>query len=374
MKKILRALSLSLAVMLLMMSCGLAEVLRYGKEGDEVAKLQAALTDLTYYTGEIDGKFGKLTLAAVKAFQKDAALKVDGRVGDLTKAKLTELTGLVFAPDEEPKPDPVIPTGLFKGDYRTMQFGTAGDRVRIMQRALVALGFDCAVDGDFKSATHAAVKAFQRIVGLTQDGKAGKKTLQKLESYFNDEGECLSGPIAGNTPAEPEVDPDAPAYGVPERKLRYGDTGLDVKFAMQRLYDLGFYNKKVDEKFGAGMLAAVKAFQRKNSLTADGVLGPKSLGVLFSDTVLDSDDAIPVIPEDNGPRILKKGDKGEDVKAVQVRLIALGYYTGKLDGKFGEGTWNAVRVFQARNALTVDGKVGPRTLEKLNGETAVPAY
>jgi len=374
MKKTLRVLSLALAVMLLMMSCGLAEVLRYGKEGDEVAKLQAALTDLTYYTGEIDGKFGKLTLAAVKAFQKDAALKVDGRVGDLTKAKLTELTGLEFAPDEEPKPDPVIPTGLFKGDYRTMQFGTAGPRVRIMQRALVALGFDCDVDGDFKSDTHAAVKAFQRIVGLTQDGKAGKKTLQKLESYFNDEGECLSGPIAGNTPAEPEPDPNAPVYGVPERKLRYGDTGLDVKYAMQRLYDLGFYNKKVDEKFGAGMLAAVKAFQRKNSLTADGVLGPKSLGVLFSDNVLDEDDAVPVIPEDNGPRTLKKGDKGDDVKAVQVRLIALGYYTGKLDGKFGEGTYNAVRIFQARNALKVDGKVGPRTLEKLDAPDAVPAW
>ena len=374
MKKTLRVLSLALALMMLMMSCGLAEVLRYGKEGDEVAKLQAALTDLNYYKGEIDGKFGKLTLAAVKAFQKDAALKVDGRVGDLTKAKLTELTGLEFAPDEEPKPDPVIPTGLFKGDYRTMQFGTAGPRVRIMQRALVALGFDCDVDGDFKSDTHAAVKAFQRIVGLTQDGKAGKKTLQKLESYFNDEGECLSGPIAGNTPAEPEPDPNAPVYGVPERKLRYGDTGLDVKYAMQRLYDLGFYNKKVDEKFGAGMLAAVKAFQRKNSLTADGVLGPKSLGVLFSDNVLDEDDAVPVIPEDNGPRTLKKGDKGDDVKAVQVRLIALGYYTGKLDGKFGEGTYNAVRIFQARNALKVDGKVGPRTLEKLDAPDAVPAW
>ena len=233
MKKTLRVLSLALALMLLMMSCGLAEVLRYGKEGDEVAKLQAALTELTYYKGEIDGKFGKKTVAAVKAFQKDAALKVDGRVGDLTKAKLTDLTGLVFEPDEEPTPDPVIPTGLFKGDYRTMQYGTAGDRVRILQRALVALGFKCDVDGDYKSDTHAAVKAFQRIVGLTQDGKAGKKTLQRLENYFNDAGECISGPIAGNKPAEPEVDANAPAYGLPERTLRYGDTGLDVKFTVK---------------------------------------------------------------------------------------------------------------------------------------------
>lgn len=374
MKKTLRVLSMFLALMMLMMSCGLAEVLRYGKEGDEVAKLQAALTELNYYKGEIDGKFGKQTVKAVQAFQKDAALKVDGRVGDKTKAKLTDLTGLVFAPDEEPTPDPVIPTGLFKGDYRTMQFGTAGDRVRVMQRALVALGFSCDVDGDFKSDTHAAVKAFQRIVGLTQDGKAGKKTLQKLENYFNDKGECISGPIAGNKPADPEPDPNAPVYGVPERKLRFGDTGLDVKFAMQRLRDLGFYTKKVDEKFGAGMMAAVKAFQRKNSLTADGVLGPKSLEVLFSDAVLDADDLKPVIPEQTGPRILKKGCEGEDVKTVQACLIALGYYTGKLDGKYGNGTYNAVRLFQARNALKVDGKVGPKTLEKMEAVDAVPNW
>ena len=374
MKKILCVLSLALAVMLLAMSSGLAEILCYGAEGEEVAKLQAALTELTYYKGEVDGKFGKKTQTAVKAFQKDAALKADGKVGELTKAKLTDLTGIEFAPDQEPEVLPEIPTGLFAGDYRTMQYGTAGERVRIMQRALVALGFDCKVDGDFQSDTHAAVKAFQKVVGLTQDGKAGKKTLQHLEAYFDANGLCISGPIAGNKPAEPEVDPNAPVYGVPERTLRKGDTGLDVKYAMQRLRDLGYYTKKVDEKFGAGMQAAVKAFQKKNDLTADGVLGAQSLAVLFSENVLDADDLKPVIPENNTPRTLKKGDKGEDVQAVQEALKDLGYYTGKLDGKFGAATEKAVRVFQARNALKVDGKVGPMTLEKLDAADASPAW
>lgn len=371
MKKILRALALSLAMMLLLSTCGVAETLRFRDSGEEVGKLQAALQQLGLYEGELDGKFGKGTLAAVKAFQKAQGLKVDGLAGKNTQLKLEELTGIDFDVEEEAVVP--VPTGLFKGDYRTMQFGTAGPRVRIMQRALVALGFDCEVDADFGSGTHAAVKAFQRIVGLAQDGKAGKKTLQKLESYFNDDGECISGPIAGNTPAEPEVDENAPVYGVPERTLRYGDKGLDVKYTMQRLYDLGYYNKKADQTFGRSMLAAVKAFQRKNSLTADGVLGPKSLAVLFSSDALDADDAIPNL-EPEGPRTLTKGMSGEDVKAVQVRLAALGYYTKKLDGKFGAGTLAAVRVFQARNALTVDGKVGPRTLEQLNSVDAVPAY
>ena len=388
MKKIIaRALALSLTVMMLLTSCGLAETIRFRDTGDEVVKLQDALQLLGYYKGELDGKFGSNTLYAVKWFQKNEGLTVDGLVGAKTQARLMELTDVVFGENEDAEvpetpeepdvpdvPEEEAPKGIFAGDYRTMQYGTAGDRVRIMQRALLALGFEVGqVDGDFGSATHQAVKAFQTIVGLTADGKAGQKTLEKLEAYFDEDGNCTSGPIAGNTPAEPETDPDAPVYGIPQRTLRYGDKGLDVKYTMQRLYDLGYYNKKADETFGSGMLKAIKAFQKKNSLTADGVIGAKTIALLFSDSALDADDAIPTPDEDTTGRTMKIGDSGDDVKAVQVRLSILGYYTGKLDGKFGAGTLKAVRSFQARNALTVDGKVGPRTLETLQSADAVPA-
>lgn len=386
MKKLFsRILALSLTVMLLLTSCALAETLRFRDKGEEVEKLQAALAQLKYYDGEIDGKFGSGTLKAVKAFQKAEALVIDGLAGSKTQARLTELTGIAFGgstetpeepetPDEPETEEPAKPTGLFADDYRTMQIPTAGDRVRILQRALMALGFDVEVDGDYGPKTRKAVMAFQTVVGLGSDGKAGKKTLQKLEGYFDAEGNCTSGPIAGNPPAEPEVDPNAPTYGMPERTLRYGDQGLDVKYIMQRLYDLEYYNKKVDEIFGSGMLKAVKAFQKKNGLTADGKVGPATLKALFSDSVLDADDAIPA-PEEQIPegRTMVKGDKGDDVKAAQIRLTILGYYDGKLDGIFGKGTLAAVRSFQARNALTVDGKIGPRTLAKLQSSSAVSA-
>ena len=61
------------------------------------------------------------------------------------------------------------------------------------------------------------------------------------------------------------------------------------------------------------------------------------------------------------------------VANMQRALAELGYYKSTIDGKFGTGTRTAVRTFQARNALTVDGKVGPRTLEKLMSDDAVPA-
>ncbi len=374
MKKIvMRALALAMAAVLLLASCGLAETLKLNSKGDNVIALQTGLSQLGYYTGKVDGKFGTGTLKAVKGFQKAENLKVDGLAGKATQARLTELTGVVFVEDDDDSAEPEKPKTLFAGDYRTMQFGTGGPRVRTMQRALLALGFDVTVDGGFGSSTHAAVKAFQTIVGLTADGKAGKKTLTKLESYFDADGNCLSGPIAGNKPAKPEADPDAPEYGMPERTLRLNDQGLDVKYVMQRLYDLDFYNKKVDEKFGAGMLAAVKAFQKKNGLTPDGVVGKKSLAVMFSDDVLDADDLVPEPDDDEDTLPLVKGDKGDEVKKVQRRLKELGYSVGTADGIFGAKTQSSVKVFQARNALTVDGKVGQRTWDKLFSESAVPA-
>ena len=382
-KMFLRVLALAMCAMMLMTSCGFATSLRFGMKNDQIVTLQTALKKLGYYKKTIDGNFGSGTYEAVKKFQKDENLKVDGVAGESTLALLEELTGVDFDLTDVPnydydddKEEDKTPKGLFNGNYDTLKYGKTGNRVSILQRALMALGFKVTVDGTFASDTHAAVKKFQLIVGLTSDGKAGKKTLQKLETYFDDNGKCISGPIASFDPAEPEVDPDEPEYGVPERTLRYGAVGLDVKYTMERLYELEYYNKKIDTKFGSGMLAAVKAFQKKNGLTADGVIGPKTLDILFSDVALDADDPVPPALEEEPEegRTLTKGMKGSDVKAVQTRLAALGYYDGKLDGSFGAGTQAAVKLFQARNGMKVDGKVGPRTLAKLNADSAVPAW
>ena len=142
---------------------------------------------------------------------------------------------------------------------------------------------------------------------------------------------------------------------------------------MQRLYDLGYYNKKADEKFGAGMLTAVKAFQKKNGLAVDGAVGKKSLAILFADGVLDADDAIPTPDPEPLKLPYKYGDKGSEIKEVQEKLLALGYKAGKADGVFGKNTRDAVKLFQARNGMTVDGKIGQRTLERLLDGSAVPA-
>ena len=67
------------------------------------------------------------------------------------------------------------------------------------------------------------------------------------------------------------------------------------------------------------------------------------------------------------------GDTGEAVKKVQKRLKKLGYYSGSIDGDYGNGTKTAVKNFQKRNGLTANGKVNSKTLAKLNSSDAKKA-
>lgn len=63
--------------------------------------------------------------------------------------------------------------------------------------------------------------------------------------------------------------------------------------------------------------------------------------------------------------VLKQGSTGDDVKTVQKKLKNWGYYTGSVDGIFGSKTKEAVKYFQRKNGLTVDGIVGTNTLKAL---------
>lgn len=66
---------------------GISGTISYGQTGDKVKKLQQALNALGYNCGNVDGKFGPKTLAAVKKFQKAMGISADGKVGPETKKK-----------------------------------------------------------------------------------------------------------------------------------------------------------------------------------------------------------------------------------------------------------------------------------------------
>ena len=64
--------------------------------------------------------------------------------------------------------------------------------------------------------------------------------------------------------------------------------------------------------------------------------------------------------------VLKLGSSGPDVKALQQKLLDLGFNPNGVDGNFGAGTDRAVRAFQQAKGLGVDGKVGPGTQAALD--------
>lgn len=365
-KSIVRVLALVLMLTLVITSSAAALKLQKNDKSDNVRRLQQALTQLGYYSGTVDGSFGSGTKAAVTAFQQANSLTVDGIAGSATIALLEKQTGIDI--DGNSSSSSSTATGLFKGDYSKLQYTSSGSRVRVLQQALKDLGFTISkVDGVFGQSTFEAVMAFQKATGLTVDGKAGRNTLVKLESYFDSNGNVTQPMI---TP-KPTADLDNIAYGIPTRTLREGMGGQDVLYTQDRLAALGYLTGISDGQYGAATKAAVLAFQKKNGLSADGVLGTNTRKRLFSEGAIGAKETSQ--PDGVGERKLTLGMKGDDVKSVQTKLIALGYLTGKADGVYGTATESAIRRFQTRNGLTSDGICGEDTVKALYSSTAIDA-
>ena len=136
-----------------------------GARGAGVKDVQQRLAALGFNTdADESGVFGTATEAAVRAFQQQRKLRVDGVVGDQSWSSLVE-------------------AGYALGDrwlYQTSPM-LRGDDVGLLQRRLSGLGFhNGRVDGIFGPATAVAVKEFQRNAGLVVDGIVGPATLEAL--------------------------------------------------------------------------------------------------------------------------------------------------------------------------------------------------
>ena len=300
--------------------------LRMGDSGSAVKDLQTKLKKLGYYDGTVDSTFGSGTYAAVRAFQKKYNLTADGVAGSETLKKL----------------DSAYKNANSDKDDDSLRMGDSGSAVKDLQTKLKKLGYyDGTVDSTFGSGTYAAVRAFQKKYNLTADGVAGSETLKKLDSAYKN--------------ADSDKDDDS---------LRKGATGSAVKNLQTKLKKLGFYNASIDGDYGDTTVAAVKAFQKKYNLTADGVAGSETLKKL--DTAYKNADSNTSTDDDS----LRKGATGAAVKTLQTNLKKLGFYTAYVDGSFGATTESAVKAFQKKYGLTADGVAGSATLKKIESAVA----
>ena len=300
--------------------------LRMGDSGSAVKDLQTKLKKLGYYSGTVDSTFGSGTYAAVKAFQKKYNLTADGVAGSETLKKL----------------DSAYKNADSDKDDGSLRKGATGSAVKDLQTKLKKLGFyNAYVDGSYGDTTVAAVKAFQKKYNLTADGVAGSETLKKLDSAYKN--------------ADSDKD---------DGSLRKGATGSAVKDLQTKLKKLGFYNASIDGDYGDTTVAAVKAFQKKYNLTADGVAGSETLKKL--DSAYKNADSNTSTDDDS----LRKGATGTAVKTLQTNLKKLGFYTAYVDGSFGSTTESAVKAFQKKYGLTADGVAGSATLKKIESAVA----
>ncbi len=294
--------------------------LEKGSTGSDVKDLQTKLKKLGYYDAYVDGDYGDTTVAAVRAFQKKYNLTADGIAGKETLKKL----------------DSAYKNANSAKDDDSLRMGDSGSAVKDLQTKLKKLGYyDGTVDSTFGSGTYAAVRAFQKKYNLTADGVAGSETLKRLDSVYKN--------------ADSDKDDDS---------LRMGDSGSAVKDLQTKLKKLGYYDGTVDSTFGSGTYAAVKAFQKKYNLTADGVAGSETLKKL--------DSAYKNADSDKDDDSLRKGATGSAVKDLQTKLKKLGFYNAYVDGSYGDTTVAAVKAFQKKYNLTADGVAGSETLKKLD--------
>ena len=342
-----------------------------------VRSLQKRLKELGYYSGQVDGDFGPATEKAVIAFQKANGLTADGKAGKQTLEKLNSKNAVsakaanaTATPKATAKataaPRATATPDLSKDYY--LQSGASGKRVTTLQNRLIELGWlGGKATGTYDEATRAAVMAFQKKTkGLYDDGVAGPDTLKALYS----DGAAKSSGVAAST----------------GETLEMGSEGSAVRSMQERLKKLGYLSGAVDGSFGTATQAAVIAFQKANGLTADGKAGSATLNKLYSDTASRSSGGAAKIDtsgaggrdttdiSSTGYVTLKEGDEGNGVKTLQSRLKDLGYYTGSVDGKFGQGTTAAVMAFQLTNNLTVDGKAGPATQRALYHSGSAISY
>ena len=141
-----------------------------------VVPLQRRLKALGYLSGSADGYFGSNTYRAVRNFQSRNGLSVTGVADSGTQQ-------LLYSSSARPASGSSSSGSGSSTGYRLLYWGCRGDAVKRLQQALIDAGYKSYVrsaDGIYGQWTYDAVRAYQKDVGLSVDGIAGKNTQNKL--------------------------------------------------------------------------------------------------------------------------------------------------------------------------------------------------
>lgn len=285
----------------------------------------------------------------------------------------------------------------------SLKYGSKGEAVTKLQKRLIELGYlSGSADGTYGNKTVEAVKNFQKRVGIAADGIAGTTTQKKL--YASDAPKAPATTTTTTTVKKTTTTTKTTAQpkktttttttvkkkdnGTPSSKyatLTVGDKGDAVYQLQHRLTMLGYLKTKYDGTFGNITAAAVKQFQQKAGLTADGVATAQTQERLFatnapwageaSAKAADTEKPAADVPDDTAGDfdIMRIRDESDAVAMLQERLAELGYFNQEATGYFGAFTFDAVIMFQVNAGLSADGIVGEETFNAIYSDNAVKA-
>lgn len=399
----MRFISVAITLAILSIAGRTLALQKIGNNGPEVANIQSCLKRLGYFQGPVNGNFGSITQQAVIAFQQAKKLPADGVVGISTQRSLQQacpsrtsnsrvssnlqpgsrgpevvklqqrlqrlgyfqgpITGY-FGPQTQqalirsrqssrirtntnvPRstPQAVVNRSSVGGAYPFLAEGSQGPAVTRLQQRLQQLGyFNTNPTGNFGSITRDALIAFQRNSGISASGVADQLTWNRLLN--------LSPTVLPNTT---------------------NLSAVQVRELQEQLRDIGYLKANPTGNFGPLTRDALIQFQRDYQLPADGMTDPQTLAAVRS--VWQNRSA-------NQParNYLTVGDSGENVRAVQERLLQLGFFNTNPDGYYGENTREYVYAFQQYSRINPTGNVDAQTWQALGlnnanvGNTAIPA-
>lgn len=287
--------------------------LKVGSEHQIVTNIQSKLMSLGFMEEDkATSYYGESTAEAIRKFERQLGLKEDGICN-------LEVYNILMSND--------APSYEVKRGYQ-------GEDIQMLQQQLYELSYllyENDVNGYYGKKTETAVIEMQKSNDLKPTGTIDLTTFNFLYSE------------------------NVKAYTITNKS----DPSI-IKVYQIKLRDLGYYFGECNGHYGDDFRMAVRTYQLNNSQYTDGYIGPSTK---FS---LDSKYARPFN--------MFLNDRGQNVKLVQERLVALNYLEERrASGYYGEFTAQAVALFQQNNGLEVTGSIDGLTNRVLNSEEAIPS-
>ena len=251
---------------------------------------------------------------------------------------------------------------------QSYSLGDEADEVATIQTALTELGlYSADITGHFGEKTETAVKKFQKKYAFETNGIVD-------EDVFDELCKAAGMSASGSSSSSSSSSGSGSSSASSSTLLKAGDESTAVRQLQENLTALGYYSGSITGHFGSITQEAVKKFQRQNGLSADGIVGSKTLDAISSKMSGNSSSSSGSSSSSSSysaltldtTKTLQRYSEGDEVRKLQTMLSDLGYYSGNKTGSFGELTKEAVIAFQQAKGLSADGIAGPRTLAALN--------